>query len=192
MMMRCWTRLQWRILWEYLSNILSAILLGYRKTNRLTDFSRSEFKESRRLEAIFWACLVDVRKIDTASPFAVLSLDDNRVGQPFGIFYFFNGPCFTSFLLDRLVCWIHVQFLRGYLWIDFNHVFNWPGKSGDILMKEFDDLGLHAYFEFGTNSDAPFWILRVNVDHNDLLPAWAGWSQYREIFRSSNLVIKFN
>ena len=61
---------------------------------------------SRQRETIFWACSVDVSKVDAESALAVCFFDEYDVGQPFRIFHLSDFPCleeFADLLVDRFL-----------------------------------------------------------------------------------------
>ena len=60
----------------------------------------------RQGEAILWAGLVEVCEIDAKSPLIVCFFDENNVGQPFQVLYFYDCLCLedlTDLFIDRLL-----------------------------------------------------------------------------------------
>ena len=60
----------------------------------------------RQGEAILWAGPVDVCEIDAKPPLVVFFFDENNVGQPFQVLYFYDFLCleeFTDLFINRLL-----------------------------------------------------------------------------------------
>ena len=65
--------------------------------------------DSRQRETLFWACFVDVNKVDVESALAIHFFDKYDVGQPFRIFHL--SYCsyleeFADLLVDRFFAFL--------------------------------------------------------------------------------------
>ena len=60
----------------------------------------------RQGEAILWAYLIKVCEIDAKPPLGICFFDENNVGQPFRVLYFYDCLCLeelTDLFIDRLL-----------------------------------------------------------------------------------------
>ena len=75
----------------------------------MTDRSVYYEINPRQGEAILWAGPVDVCEIDAKPPLSVCFFDENNVGQPFRVLYFFDCLCLeelTDHFIDRLLSFL--------------------------------------------------------------------------------------
>ena len=75
--------------------------------------------DSRKRETIFWACSIDVSKVDAESPLVVRFFDEYDVGQPFRIFHLSNFPRFEEFADLLIDCFLPFQREAPYLLLNW-------------------------------------------------------------------------
>ena len=110
--------------------------------------------DSRQRETVFWACSVDVSKVDVESPLAVRFFDKYDVGQPFRIFHLSDCSCLEEFadllvdrslpfwrkapplLFDWLEGWADIQPVSDYCGVNSSHVCLLPREDVFVLSQK--------------------------------------------------------
>ena len=137
---------------------------GIHKTEEFIAGSGSHDEvDSRQRETVFWACFVDVSKVDAESPLASFFFDKYDVGQPFRIFHLFDCSRLEEFadllvdrflpflreapplLFDWLEGWVDVQPMSDYCRVNSSHVCLPPHEDVFVLSKKMGERAFEVF-----------------------------------------------
>ena len=133
--------------------------------------------DSRKREAVFWACSVDVSEVDAELPLTVRFFDQYDIGQPLRVFHFSDCSCLEEFanllvdrflpfwreapplLLDWLEGWADIQPMSDYRGVNSSHVCMLPCKDVLVLSQKMGKGASKVFHKLGADVGEVLWVV---------------------------------